>query len=70
MSKFLSLLTGMLLALLFVQMANACTSIRIKTEDGLVFYARTMEGAVDYQSKVTVVPKGTIYHGTLPDNTP
>ena len=70
MSKFLSLLTWMLLALLFVQMADACTSIRIKTEDGLVFYARTMEGAVDYQSKVTVVPKGTIYHGTLPDNTP
>jgi choloylglycine hydrolase len=70
MSKFLSLLTGMLLALLFVQMAGACTSIRIKTEDGLVFYARTMEGAIDYQSKVTVVPKRTIYHGTLPDNTP
>lgn len=70
MSKFLSLLTGMLLALLSVQMADACTSIRIKTEDGLVFYARTMEGAIDYQSKVTVVPKGTIYHGTLPDNTP
>jgi choloylglycine hydrolase len=70
MSKFLSLLTWMLLALLFVQMADACTSIRIKTEDGLVFYARTMEGAIDYQSKVTVVPKGTIYHGTLPGNTP
>jgi choloylglycine hydrolase len=70
MSKFLSLLAGMLLALWSVHLADACTSIRIKTEDGLVFYARTMEGAIDYQSQVTVVPKGTIYHGTLPDNTP
>jgi choloylglycine hydrolase len=70
MSKFLALVTGMLLALWLVQAADACTSIRIKTEDGLVFYARTMEGAIDYQSQATVVPKGTIYHGTLPDNTP
>ena len=69
MSKFLTLLTGMLLALLFAHQAAACTSIRIKTEDGLVFYARTMEGGVDYHSKVTVIPKGTAYQGTLPDNT-
>jgi choloylglycine hydrolase len=70
MSKFFSLVAGVALTLLVAQAADACTSIRIKTEDGLVFYARTMEGAVDYQSKVTVIPKGTIYHGTLPDNTP
>ena len=70
MSKFLSLLAGVALTLLAAQVADACTSIRIKTEDGLVFYARSMEGAVDYQSKVTVVPKGTVYQGTLPDNTP
>jgi choloylglycine hydrolase len=68
MSKPLSLLFRLSLILLAVQSADACTSIRIKTADDLVFYARTMEGAVDYQSKVTVVPKGTIYHGTLPDN--
>jgi len=70
MSKFFSLWAGVALTLMVAQAADACTSIRIKTEDGLVFYARTMEGAVDYQSKVTVIPKGTIYHGTLPDNTP
>jgi choloylglycine hydrolase len=70
MSRFLAAAVGMALTLLVAQAADACTSIRIKTEDGLVFYARSMEGAVDYQSKATVVPKGTIYHGTLPDNTP
>jgi penicillin V acylase-like amidase (Ntn superfamily) len=40
MSKFLSLVAGMALTLLAAQAADACTSIRIKTEDGLVFYAR------------------------------
>ena len=69
MSRPTSLLASLALMLLLAQVADACTSIRIKTEDGLVFYARSMEGAVDYQSQVTVVPKGTIYHGTLPDNT-
>ena len=68
MSKSASFLVSLALILFMAQAADACTSIRIKTEDGLVFYARSMEGAVDYQSKVTVVPKGTIYHGTLPDN--
>ena len=70
MSKSLSFMGFLVLILFMVQAADACTSIRIKTEDGLVFYARTMEGAIDYQSQVTVVPKGTIYHGTLPDNSP
>ena len=70
MSKSLSFMGSLMLILFMAQAADACTSIRIKTEDGLVFYARSMEGAVDYQSKVTVVPKGTIYHGTLPDNSP
>lgn len=69
MSKFLSLLAGMALTLLAAQAADACTSIRIKTEDGLVFYARTFEGGVDFQNGMAVIPKGTVYHGTLPDNT-
>lgn len=70
MKRLISLLFVLALVLGMTQAPEACTSIRIKTMDGLVFYARTMEGAVDYQSKVTIVPKGTIYHGTLPDNTP
>jgi choloylglycine hydrolase len=47
--------------------APACTSIRIKTADGLVFYARTMEYAVLLHSGVSVVPRGTEFVGTLPD---
>jgi choloylglycine hydrolase len=47
--------------------ACACTSIRIKTTDGLVFYARTMEGELDFHSTVAIVPKGTEFQGTLPN---
>ena len=52
----------------FAVQSYACTSIRINTTDGLVFYARTLEGETDYDSKtVAIVPKGTEYQGTLPD---
>ncbi|OLN25024.1 Choloylglycine hydrolase [Desulfovibrio sp. DV] len=47
--------------------ADACTSIRIKTTDGGVFYARTMEYGQDLGSKVAIIPKGTAFVGTLPD---
>jgi choloylglycine hydrolase len=53
----------------FLPCAHACTSIRIKTTDGLVFYARTMEGSELFHSSVSVIPKGTKYQGTLPDGT-
>ena len=49
--------------------ANACTSLRVKTADGLVFYARTMEGGEPFHSSVSVIPKGTEYQGTLTDGT-
>ena len=42
--KRFSLFCGPVLILLAAQAADACTSIRIKTTDSLVFYARTMEG--------------------------
>ncbi|WP_300154835.1 choloylglycine hydrolase family protein [Solidesulfovibrio sp.] len=45
----------------------ACTSVRVKTSDGLVFYARTMEGEWTLQTVLGVVPKGTPFVGTLPD---
>jgi len=70
MKRFISLFCGLALILTVTQTSDACTSIRIKTEDGLVFYARTFEGGVDFQNGMAVVPKGTVYHGTLPDNTP
>lgn len=50
-------------------LAVACTSLRVKTADGLVFYARTMEGGELFHSSVSVIPKGTEYRGILPDGT-
>ncbi len=70
MKRFLSLGLALALVLGMIQAADACTSIRIKTEDGLVFYARNMEGGVDFGNILYVVPKGTSFQGTLPDNTP
>lgn len=49
--------------------AWACTSLRIRTSDGLVFYARTMEGEWTLQTVMGVVPPGTPFQGTLPDGT-
>lgn len=46
--------------------APACTSLRVKTEDGYSFYARTLEGG-SFHSTISVVPAGTEYIGTLPD---
>ncbi len=69
MKRLISLWCGLALVLGVTQATEACTSIRIKTEDGLVFYARTFEGGVDFQNGLAVVPKGTVYHGALPDNT-
>ncbi|RJR42621.1 MAG: linear amide C-N hydrolase [Deltaproteobacteria bacterium] len=70
MKRFISRLCCLSLILGLAQAPEACTSIRIKTADGLVFYARTMEGAMDFKSQVTIIAKGTAFQGTLPDNTP
>ncbi len=70
MKRFFSLGWALALVLIITQAPEACTNIRIKTADGLVFCARTMEGAIDFQSQVTIIPKGTAFQGTLPDNTP
>jgi choloylglycine hydrolase len=66
MSKAIRVLCAAMLLLSFVPGADACTSIRIKTTDGLVFYARTLEGQ-SYGSTISIIPKGTQYVGTLPD---
>ena len=49
--------------------ALACTSIRMKTAEGAVFYARTMEYAYPTESTISVIPAGTVLQGTLPDAT-
>jgi choloylglycine hydrolase len=67
MPKIIKPLAWLFVLLLSVPSAEACTSLRVKTTDGLVFYVRTMEGGEIYNSSVSVIPKGTVYQGTLPD---
>lgn len=64
-----AVLAACLLVLSSLAPAGACTSLRLKTTDGDVIYARTMEYAVDLHAGVTVAPKGTPFVGTLPDGT-
>ena len=47
--------------------AQACTSLRVKTTDGGIFYARTMEFPTSPKAVVAIFPKGTPMRGTLPD---
>jgi len=69
MSRCLVLACFLAASVLFgAQPAQSCTSIRMKTSDGAVIYARTMEFA-NFKSGVAVVPKGYKYQGTLPDGT-
>jgi choloylglycine hydrolase len=48
-----------------VNSSHACTSFRVKTEEGYVFYGRTLEGQ-SFGSSISIVPKGIEYVGTLP----
>ena len=48
----------------------ACTGIKLKTSDGSLIYARTLEYAVDLQSKLIAVPAGYEFTGKTPDETP
>ena len=56
-----------ILSIIHLPDALACTSIRITTSDGYVFYARTMEGDQTYDASISIVPAGVTYSGTLPD---
>lgn len=50
-----------------VTSSQACTSLRIKTTEGGVFYARTMEFPTSPQPSVAIFPKGTAMRATLPN---
>lgn len=68
MNRMLRLLSVIFLLLATVSQATyACTSVRIKTTDGYVFNARTMEGEISFHSTISIIPKGTEYQGNLPD---
>jgi len=67
MKRAAALMGAVLTVLALACASHACTSFRVKTEDGYVFYGRTMEGEASYNSTISVLPKGTDYIGTLPD---
>ena len=54
------------LCILVTQVALACSSFRIKTTDGCVFYARTMEDPYPMGEMIAIIPAGTKYTGLLP----
>ena len=57
----------LVICLLLSTVVLACSSFRIKTTDGCVFYARTMEDPFPMGEVVTIIPAGTKYSGLLPD---
>lgn len=49
--------------------ADACTGISLKAQDGAVVYGRTMEwGTFDLKSRVVIFPRGQQFTGHTPDN--
>src|SRR5580658_6708131 len=48
----------------------ACTGITIKTKDGSIIFARTLEFALDIKSDIIVIPRGMPYAGTVPGDKP
>jgi len=65
-SKFVRVLCLLVVVAVTAASSYACTSFRVKTKEGYVFYGRTLEGQ-SFASSISVVPKGTEYVGTLPE---
>ena len=69
------MITKQLIALLSVMatfamtpIADACTGITLKSQDGAVVFGRTMEwGTFDLLSRVVIVPRGHQFTGHTPD---
>ena len=69
--KFLGFLLGVAAtAILAVAPAMACTGITVKAQDGAVVHARTLEFAIDLQSRVLIMPRGYSLAASGPDNKP
>src|SRR3954452_20356761 len=51
-------------------LVRACTGITIKSKDGSIIFARTLEFAQDIKSNIIVVPRGKEYAGTAPGDKP
>jgi choloylglycine hydrolase len=55
---------------LFVSPAQACTGIRIASEDGSIVYARTLEFGINLQSQVVFLPRQYEFVGTTASGKP
>ena len=56
-------------AVAMTPVADACTGITLKAEDGSTVFARTCEwGTFDLLSRVVITPRGQEYTGHTPDN--
>lgn len=67
--RLMGTLTGLLMLFAWqIAPVNACTGIRLMSEDGGSVYGRTMEwGAFDLNSRVSIVPRGYSFTGLTPD---
>lgn len=67
--RLMGTLTGLLVLFAWqIAPVNACTGIRLLSEDGGSVYGRTMEwGAFDLNSRVAIVPRGYSFTGLTPD---
>jgi choloylglycine hydrolase len=66
--QFIALLPAMAIFAM-TPVADACTGIALKAQDGTAVFGRTMEwGTFDLQSRVVIVPRGQQFAGQTPDS--
>jgi len=59
---------GLLVCVLLMSMASACTVFKVTAKDGTIISPRTMEFGTDLKSSVDVVPRGMAFESPAPDN--
>jgi choloylglycine hydrolase len=66
-SKKISCFLGVVILLTFaIETAFACTGFFVKSEDGAVVYARSLEFAMPLDSQLIVIPRSTNFEATMP----
>lgn len=71
MSRIRSLAAAALVGALFLPSdASACTTFRIRSQDGAILVGRSMELGMPLQSAVMIVPRGFPLSATRPDQKP
>src|SRR3982751_4401285 len=57
---------SVLISILAIHAAEACTAFQLKAEDGTQIYCRTLEFGFKLDSNILIVPQGIEYTGTAP----